>query len=625
MAEPKYTKATYHTDAKAAEFIADDGTHVLRSGGSLCWRINNCGNLVSPVVAGQPAPKKTRNYIGFAKVSSSDNFYFIFPDYETGRAELRASLKRKYGEHSIPTMMLIYAPPKDHNDTDAYTKTLLAKTKVPADKKLKDFTSDEFNALMDGIEIHEGYHNEKSNDGVPRKTTVVAVSTIGATDGARPIADEEIVLEADGKKTTLKSNQVGQFPPIPHGDKPITVYHKTADGELQQVGQIDGNKGQHYSLLTRLERFFGFTGVDKPSEKPVTTPPFQLVQYQVKPHDTLGKIADKFKKLKVSVEDLKRFNNLKSDKIFPGQLLSINGPKADGPSQRSLPKKAAPKANAAPAHQNGAGKPALKKAPPPASTPTTFARSNEGDGTPLALVPLDNRRAPWMEVALGEARKFEGKYEALIEKERNYAKEANTGETTITEVKVNGKWNYHAWCAAFVNWCLMRVGYRFDYLDNYDRGRAHAFLQIHGKKVHENDKERPLVQNPFFRQIDQPIFGAIAMVTGPGGHGHHVGFVYAKSGDNELVLLGGNQDSTIKFSPFNIRPVAAEERVRSDGKKIKRKAKTDRLLFFVPTAYYEQAQKDDKNLEEKRADQLNKDFGIKSNRNGDDGEGVNIT
>jgi LysM repeat protein len=232
----------------------------------------------------------------------------------------------------------------------------------------------------------------------------------------------------------------------------------------------------------RLERFFGFTGVDKPPEKPVNKPPFQPVQYQVKSGDSLGKIAQKFKKLNVSVEDIKRYNRLESDQIYPGQLLSINSPKTDGSLQRALPKKAASKSVAPPAHQDGADKPAAKKAPPPARTPTTFARSNDGDGAPLALVPPDNRRAPWMEVALGEAKKFKGKDESLIEKETNYAKEANTGQTTMTLEIVNGKKDYHAWCAAFVNWCLMRVGYRFDYLDGYDRGRAHGFFEIHGKK-----------------------------------------------------------------------------------------------------------------------------------------------
>jgi len=613
MAERKYIKAAYHSKAKVVEYIAEDGIHVFRSGGAPCWRFNNCGNLISPEVAGKPAPKKTLNYIGFAKNLKSGHYHFIFPDYETGRAELHAVLMRR-SEHSIPSMMMTYAPPEDNNDTEAYIKALLARTKVPASKKIKDFTNDELKALMDGIETHEGYHNEKSNDGVPRTEHVVPVSKIGATDGARPLEGEELVTEEDGKKTTLKSNHLGQFPPIPHGKKPIKVYHKTGDGDLKHVGQIDGSKGQHYSLSLRLERFFGFTGADKPLEKPAAEPPFQPVQYQVRPGDSLGKIAQKFEKLKVSVEDIKRFNKLESDLIHPGQLLSINSPKTERSLQRALPKKAAPKPAAPPAHQDGVGKAAVKKAPPPAITPTTFARSSEGAGAPLALVPPDNRHVPWMEVALGEAKKFKGKHESLIEKETNYAKEAKTGQTTMTLEIVNGKKDHHPWCAAFVNWCLMKVGYRFDYLDGYDRGRAHGFFEIHGEKAHKNDKQRPLVRNPLFRQIDQPIFGAIAVVTGPGGHGHHVGFVYAKSRDDELVLLGGNQDSKIQFSPFNIRPVGARKIVETDGREISVDANKDHLLFFVPTSYYEQAQKDDKNLEKKSAMQLNKEFGIDTSK-----------
>ena len=115
------------------------------------------------------------------------------------------------------------------------------------------------------------------------------------------------------------------------------------------------------------------------------------------------------------------------------------------------------------------------------------------------------------------------------------------------------------------------------------------------------------------------------MITAPSGHGHHVGFVYAKSGDNELVLLGGNQGDTINFSPFNIHPVPAKEIVNADGKKIRTKAKNGHLLFFVPTPYYEQSQKDDKNLEDKKAKQLNKDFGINSSTNEVNPTGVKIT
>lgn len=429
-------------------------------------------------------------------------------------------------------------------------------------------------------------------------------------------------MDTDGKKTTLKSNQVGKFPPIPHSDKPTTVYHKTADGDLKHVGQIDGDKGQHYSLLTRLERFVGSTGPDKPSEKPETAPPFQPVEYQVNPGDSLGKIVEKFKKLKVSAEDIKRFNNLESDLIFPGEILSINAPKTGGPSRRVQPKKAAPKPGASPDQKTGTAKPAAKKAPPPAGTPTTFARSKEGDGPPMAMLPPDHRRAPWMEAAMNEARRFKGKQEAIIERERNYAREAKTGQTTMTAEEIAPKkWNYHAWCAAFVNWCLMRAGYTFDeYPDGADRGRAHGFYEIHGEKLNKKDKERPLVRNPLFRQIDQPIFGCIAVQASRSKHGHHVGFVYAKSNDNNLVLLGGNQDDRIRFSTFNINEEPAKE-IIEDGERVKKKAKRDHLMFFVPTAYYEQAQIDDKMLEVKTDKQLNKEFGIDTSRNVNSTEG----
>ena len=70
----RFLSATYHADIKVAEFICDDGRHLLRCGGTLPWRLNNAGDLMSPVdTSGKPAPKKTKNYIGFAAVPNRKN------------------------------------------------------------------------------------------------------------------------------------------------------------------------------------------------------------------------------------------------------------------------------------------------------------------------------------------------------------------------------------------------------------------------------------------------------------------------------------------------------------------------------------------------------------------------
>lgn len=137
----KFISATYHTNIKVAEFVTNDGRRCLRSGGTLPWRINNCGDLSSPVNSkGEPNPKLTKNYIGFAKVPSKNNtdiyHFFIFPDYEAGRKELKRSLKRKYAAKNIPAVIEKYAPPRN-NDTQGYIHKVLKETKLTDGKKLK--------------------------------------------------------------------------------------------------------------------------------------------------------------------------------------------------------------------------------------------------------------------------------------------------------------------------------------------------------------------------------------------------------------------------------------------------------------------------------------------------------
>ncbi|MDB5800608.1 MAG: peptidoglycan-binding protein [Rhodocyclales bacterium] len=605
----RIVQATYHTTLKVAEFLTDDGQHILRKGGTLPWRINNCGDLISPVANGKPAPKKTCNYVGFAKVpskSGEDHHFFIFPDYETGRAELLASLKRKHPEHNLPEVIRTYAPAKE-NDTASYTRTLLSKTGIPADKLVKNMSEDELNAVMDGIEEIEGYNNEKES----RQEIKVPVSRISATDGARPIADEEIVLIIDGKQTTLRSNEVGQFPPIPHSDKPIEVMHITADGDLKKVGEISGDEGKNFSLTTQLKRFFGVTRPEKAPESgsPDRRQPFK---YQVQPGDSLDKIAKKFK---TTVAAIKQDNNIKRDLIHPGDVLGINGasPQNGAPLPQKPVQRAAPKPT--PKAESDTSTPAAKKAPP-AATATVPVRADEGSGAPLAILPIDGVRAPWMAYAVSEAKRFKGADEAEIEKTTNYAKEVKTGQTTLVG-------NSHPWCAAFVNWCLMKAGYPIENPDFYDhvaaKGRAQGFYEVEGKKLDKKDKSAPIVRNPLFVEIEQPIFGAIAMVTSTSGHGHHVGFVYAKEDENHTLLLGGNQSNTIKFSSFSIASELIVRNKMVNGKVVKIKKMSDKLSFFVPAQYFEQSKKDSKAtaLDISTAKILNKSFGIQSDGDSD--------
>jgi hypothetical protein len=228
---------------------------------------------------------------------------------------------------------------------------------------------------------------------------------------------------------------------------------------------------------------------------------------------------------------------------------------------------------------------------------TTQGAVRASDGTPMALpvaapplVPVDP--VPWMKIAEDEARKFKGQDEAIIQKTTNYAKEVITGQTTLVG-------NDHPWCAAFVNWCLMKANVPYENPDFIDhtaaKGRANGFFEVKGPKVAKGgDKGQPMVRNPLFVQLDAPAYGAIAMVANASGHGHHVGFVYSEPSTNDVVLLGGNQGSTINFSKDNI--------VAGKGQK-------NHLLFFFP-AGDKWSSKAAPALGSDSAEALNKKFGI---------------
>jgi len=229
----------------------------------------------------------------------------------------------------------------------------------------------------------------------------------------------------------------------------------------------------------------------------------------------------------------------------------------------------------------------------------TQGPTRASDGTPMAmpvaappLAPVDP--VPWVKIAEDEARKFKGQDEAIIQKTTNYAKEVGTGQATLVG-------NEHPWCAAFVNWCLMKAGVAIDnpgYVDHVAaKGRAHGFYEVKGPKVEKGIKDakgHPMVRNPLFVQLDEPVFGAIAMVTNKSGHGHHVGFVYSKPRDNYVVLLGGNQGDTICFAEDNI--------AAGKGQK-------NHLLFFFPAGDGRSA-KAAPALGSESAEALNKKSGI---------------
>ena len=509
---PRFVSATYHASINVAEFICDDGRHLLRCGGTLPWRINNAGDLVSPVDSeGQPAPKKTKNYIGFASLKNKETGkllpFFIFPDYETGREQMALSVRRVHANKAMPELVQSYV--KDSTETvNRYLDDLLKETGISKEKKVSELTEDEYKKLLDGIEKLEGYQNKAQT----RKEVWIPVSRITATDGTKPLADEEIVLRIDGKDTTVKTNEYGQTPPIPHpGNQKVEVLRKQPSGAFKSVGTISGDKGQHFGVITWLQHFFATPAPNKVPDPATPAARRAAMAYVVQPKDTLGAIAKRFS---TSVEQIKQDNHLKNDKIFPGQSLSLYGVGATASVPKPPPKKAAPNTTSASGGTTA----------PPAETAALTVRADAISGKPIAVVRTQQNLAPWMTVAYREATTYEGKDEKVITKTHNYHRLVTDNDRAggrlvdvkNKEGKVIGSRRYFdglptlvgdhfAWCASFVNYCLKESS------PPYPPGRHHMGA---GTFLQDID---------LFVRINEPIYGAIRYQ--PRKDGWHVCFV----------------------------------------------------------------------------------------------------
>ncbi|MFS2206965.1 LysM peptidoglycan-binding domain-containing protein [Variovorax sp. Varisp36] len=590
----KLISATYHPNIEVAEFICEDGRHLLRSGGTLPWRINNPGDLTARMVGGAPAPKKAKGYVGFATTKSGRTF-LIFPDEDSGRTELKANLKRLHGDRTIPEAIPVYAP-KGENNTEKYANDLLRTSGIPADRKLSECTDAELEKIVDSISEIEGYHAKPET----RKETWVVVSTINATNGSQPLPDTEIILQRGSREEKVKSDATGRFPLVIHPSDKAAVHVKVTDPKTKEpvkVGTIQGDTGQDFNLLAKFRKWKGVAGSEKINSS--TLDQKKPMSYVVQPGDSLGKIA---KLYRTSVAAIKDVNELSSDRIYPGEVLLIGGRGKEPSAAQSASISTAPKAASAstPLIPKARPRAAPPAAPIPSSTqPSDSERSKEGTGKVLALINPWPGRAPWMPIAIAEAKLRYGKQEDVLENEIDYHVEIGDGSKSMSAV---------AWCAAFANWCLSKANFPVDNISFRDHraimGRAHGFYEI-------NEKEK--IRNPLFVELAKPIYGAISVATSRSGHGYHVGFAYGKEGEENLILLGGNQDDRIKFSPFNKDATQVVKVIGKDGKIKEKKIKCSSYLrYFVPVSYYEQAKKDLENpgIERMDVDALNKFIGV---------------
>jgi uncharacterized protein (TIGR02594 family) len=442
------------------------------------------------------------------------------------------------------------------------------------------------------------------------------VSTINATNGSQPLPDTEIILQTGSKEEKIKSDAIGRFPPVIHPADRTAVQIKVMNPKTkkpERIATIQGESGKDFNLLAKFRKWKGIAG----SEKMNSSTPGQTssTNYVVQPGDSLGKIA---KLYHTSVALIKNNNGLSNDNIYPGEVLLIHGEKKEKASNApavkaiELPKSTSSEISMA-SRKKRQRVVTVPVPPTPSSTQSSDSeRSKEGTGKVLALINLLPGRAPWMPIAIAEAKLRGGEVELTLQDKINYHVEIDDGMKSLYGTN-------NAWCAAFVNWCLLQAKYPIENMGypghKVAKTRAHGFYEVSGPKE-KSEMTTPTVRNPLFVELDKPIYGAIAMVTSKSNHGHHVGFVYAKTGSEDLILLGGNQNQRINFSPFGTSIHRAYSEKDKSGKIIRHEGSSDKLKFFIPTAYYEQAKKDlaDPGLEEMNADELNKGMGIKNEK-----------
>jgi hypothetical protein len=124
-------------------YTDSSGKYFRYSGGTRAWRNHNPGNI-------RPGPISRKHH----QIGVVFNFA-IFPDYTTGHEALLDLIRTVYYGKSIDQTVEKFAPSSENNTTN-YKKFLHNQTGVMDDRKIKDFTPEEFEKLWKGIEKIEG-------------------------------------------------------------------------------------------------------------------------------------------------------------------------------------------------------------------------------------------------------------------------------------------------------------------------------------------------------------------------------------------------------------------------------------------------------------------------------------
>lgn len=580
----RFVKATYHLETKTVEYEAGDGTRLLKTAGTLNWRFNNPGNIMA-----LPDASKQKGRIGAGTVyNPKENTFAIFSSIEAGEREKCALLKRKYRNNTISEMMSQYAPETAGNDPVAYSNFISSESGVAKDKKISDLDDNEFGKVVDAISKKEG--------GLKAGTEKwVYVTNLTVSDGSRPVADVPFKVTLGSTSYDWKTDAYGKLKTIIHTKQGMAIvvkYTNSAGKEDVVYSAVAGDETKNILLTRNFSQFSAKTLAETPKvprEKSTQKP----IEYIVMSGDSLSKIAERYR---TSIDEIAKNNNIKDmSKIFPGQHLTIYGANTNGPTiyivapgdtlakiaeknganvddiarQNNIsdPNKIYPGQSIS-INKNGsntAGETDKSTVNPPASNTvskqppqnkdvnsnkkTLESVGGKNSGNPIALLPHDQREAPWMAVAFEEG-ETRWKWGQVKEGDGGINYHKKTGINMSSMVG-----NSNPWCASFVNYCLKESGYSTS-------GSASS---------------QSFSKNKNFIKISEPIYGAIVVLRKKGSWTGHVAFIYCLFEDGEIGVLGGNQGDSVTINPLY--------QVYINGR-----LHYELIGFYVPKPYYAYAQ-----------------------------------
>ncbi|KFC04429.1 hypothetical protein GTGU_03151 [Trabulsiella guamensis ATCC 49490] len=258
----KYIRAKHDRDLLTVEFVAEDGARYLRSGGTICWRFFNPGNI-------RPSRTSVCNALKIGTGDTKSGRFMIFPDYDTGWKALKKLLRVSYKDSMVRDVARAYAPTGDGNDPEKYTRFIVRKAVVNADDYIRDMDNVTLERVMEAIKQMEGYYNKEET----QQENVIQATNITISDGNKPLANEKVKVVIDQCTYEWSTNQYGELPPIAHlpGRNKIEIIGAGPDGTEDIVySATAGTASQNVLLLKNFQIFTAKTDIHGEGEKTTT-------------------------------------------------------------------------------------------------------------------------------------------------------------------------------------------------------------------------------------------------------------------------------------------------------------------------------------------------------------------